>query len=574
MLLSSTFLLHMLLVSAATIGECCTNLIVTPGASADGSAMLAYNTDDTELFGFLFHYPAHSYTHNNDTKSLSSTSAPPPRKIYEWETGIYLGTISDVVETHNVIGNCNDAGLCIGETTFGGINILQNPHPDSIIDYGSLIWIALQRSATAREAIDTMTRLMGKYGYASKWGESYSLVDHKEGWIMDVISKGPNELGAVWVAQRIPDGSVAAHANHARITTFPRDDPDNCLYADDVVSFARENKLYRGTDDAFSFSDVYDAKPASKLRYAESRIWDMYVALSRDDDFAKRHLDFAMGKDRRNPMPLAIKPRNLVTLDDVRERMASHYEGTPFEYGYEAAGGLFSHPYRPRPYQWYNERTGDLYVNERNIGVEKTGINFIAQIRPHMPPPLRALLWFGVDDASTSPRFPAYAASTDVSSAFKGYSTAQGHVRPILQFDLTKAFWVQNMVSNFAYSRWRDAYPVVKDQIDAIQADFVAQVRKMDNQALDMYYSAGPDAAIEEVTQFSISVADKLHRQWMDFYGQLFARFRDFVTTENDPTNLACGCKTTEVGMTDAWKERIIEETGRHYWVKDDAPNL
>ena len=235
------------------------------------------------------------------------------------------------------------------------------------------------------------------------------------------------------------------------------------------------------------------------------------------------------------------------------------------------AGGLFSHPYRARPYLWFDDQN-NLYVNERNIGVEKTGINFIAQIRPHMPPPLRALLWFGADDASTAPRFPAYAASIDVSKAYKGMSTAQGHVRPILDFDLSLSFWVQNMVSNFAYSRWRDAYPVVKAKLDDIHADFVAAVRKMDNRAHELY-SSDPEAAIDEVTRFSISMADELHSQWMDFYGQLFARFRDFVTTEVDQSNLACGCKTTEVGMTDEWKRRVIADTGSHYRVENDHPN-
>ena len=251
----------------------------------------------------------------------------------------------------------------------------------------------------------------------------------------------------------------------------------------------------------------------------------------------------------------------------------SHYENTPFYYGSEAASGLFEHPYRPRPYQWYNNRTGELYVNERNTGVEKSGISFIAQIRRHMPAPLRALIWMGVDDASTTPRFPAYACSVDVSSAYKGFSTAQGHVRPILQFDLSKAFWVQNLVSNFAYMRWRDAYPVIKARLNEIHNDFVSQVKQMDEKVLELY-STDPDAAILEATQFSMDVGDQLHREWFNFFGTLFARFRDFVTTEVDPTNLACGCKTTEVGMTNEWKERIIKETGRHYWMVDDTPNM
>jgi len=388
---------------------------------------------------------------------------------------------------------------------------------------------------------------------------------------MDVISKGPTELGAAWAAVRVPDGMIAAHANHSRIRKFSKDDPENVIFAPDVISFARDNGLYHGSDDDFSYSDVYDAKPAGKLRYAEARVWDMYTALTGDEDFARRHLNYAMGRDRKNPMPLFVKPEAKVTLDDVRTRMASHFEDTPFEYGNEVAGGLFSHPYRARPYLWFDDHNA-LYVNERNIGVEKTGINFIAQIRPHMPPPLRALLWFGADDASTAPRFPAYAACTEVSKAYKGQSTAQGHVRPILDFDLSKAFWVDNMVSNLAYSRWKDAYPVVQEKLDEIQADFVASVHQMDNRAHELY-STNPEAAIEAVTQFSVSMADDLHAHWMEFYGQLFARFRDFVTTELDPTNLACGCKTTEVGMTDEWKRRIIADTGRHYRVENDHPN-
>jgi dipeptidase len=333
------------------------------------------------------------------------------------------------------------------------------------MDYGSLIYITLQRSRTVPEAIHTMVDLMDTYGYASG-GESFSLADRSgQVWMMEVIGRGNTygKKGAVWVAMRIPDGAVAAHANQARITTFPRDDPDTCLFAEDVVDMAVHYGLYPSNADPadFSFSDIYDPVDFVGARQGEARVWSIFSKIADSSGaFEKKYVQYALGTDTSHRMPLYIRPYQKLSVTDVMHLMTSHYEGTPMDSSVDVGSGLFETPYRPRPLVWtYN---ASLYHNERSIATPKTGWSFVAQARPRMPPELSALLWFCVDDSSTAPRVPVYASSTRIASPYAGKGSQDGVVTPLLKFDLSKAFWVQNMVSNFCYYRWKDVYPIVR----------------------------------------------------------------------------------------------------------------
>uniref|UniRef100_A0A7S3LFR9 Dipeptidase n=1 Tax=Amphora coffeiformis TaxID=265554 RepID=A0A7S3LFR9_9STRA len=534
--------------------QACTDILVTPGASHDG-AMIAYNADSPTLFGYLYHYPA---------------SQNPPgtiRSVYDWDSGVYLGDIPEVAETYNVIGNTNEHGLVIGETTFGGV---MEQNTEGKIDYGSLIWITLQRAKTCREAIALMDELVNTYGYYSE-GESFSLADHSgEVWILEMIGKGNDFKGAVWVAQRIPDGSVAAHANQARITTFDRDDPDNFMYAADVVDIAVHYGLWdKDADEStFSFSDVYAPLNFLSARQGEARVWSIFSQIL-GEDFAANYLNYARGTDLTRRMPLYITPPQKLTVKDVSHLLTSHYENTPLDSSVDVGAGIFGSPYRPRPLAWNYNNT--LYHNERSVATPKTGWSFVAQIRLGMPAPLSCVTWFASDDSSTAPRVPFYSSSTAVSPAFAGKGAQDGVTEPILQFDLTKAFWVQNMVSNLCYSRWRDIYPVLRRKIDDLQDQFAHQIAISDQRALQLYNDKGVEAAVKYLTLVSVNAGNKLHSAWMEFYGQLFVTYRDFYTIVPKPEEPSCGCDAIEPGLSPETQRRIVQETADHYKVQDDS---
>jgi dipeptidase len=490
-----------------------------------------------------------------------------------WSFKKYLGEIPQVNQTYNVVGNGNEYGLVIGESTFGGVQELAH-QPGAIIDYGSLIYLTLQRSKTARDAIKTMNHLMDTYGYASQ-GESLSIADATgEVWIMEIIGRGDTygKLGAVWVAFRIPDGYISAHANQARITTFPRDEADFCMYASDVVDVAVHYGLYPKEKDPkdFSFSDTYDPVGFSNARFSEARVWSIFSSLADTDGaFQLHYQEYASGRDVSKRMPLFIKPYKKLSVLDVMNVMNSHYEGTELDSSKDVGAGSFESPYRPRPLEW--EYKGTKYHNERSIATVKTGWNFVAQIRPHMPRELAAILWFAVDDSSTSPRVPVYTSSRDVAPAYAGKGTQDGIPGPMLQFDMEKAFWVQNMVSNFCYSRWSDIYPMVRKRIDDIHTEYVQQLKLVDDNAQQLYKDQSPEAALDYVTQYTVSAGTNLHQVWLDFYGELFVRFRDFSTIVPKPDETRCGCEVQEPGMSDAVKRRIALETGSQYELPKDS---
>ena len=384
--------------SLLPVAYACSNLLVTPGATEDGTSMITYNADSAALYGQLYHYPAS--TNENGTM----------RKVWDWDTGVYLGDIEEAPETYNVVGNVNEWGLSIGETTFGGLAELNEGQDAALIDYGSLIWITLQRSKTAREAITVAGQLMATYGYASE-GESFSIADPNEVWVMEIIGKGKNELGAVWVARKIPDGYVSGHANQARITTFPLHSPDECIYAEDVVTFAQEKGYYPETAAAedFSFSDVYDPVTFEGARFCEARVWSFFGNIT-SKAWADSYEDYALGYNLTNRMPLWVEPTKKLSLEDVQNHMRNHFENTALTMAEDVGAEGYASPYRSHPLTW--ENGGKTYINERPIGTQQTGWNFVAQLRSSMPRQFSGILWFGVDDAATTARFPVYGCAT------------------------------------------------------------------------------------------------------------------------------------------------------------------
>lgn len=385
---------------------------------------------------------------------------------------------------------------------------------------------------------------------------------------MEVIGRGTSygKMGAVWVARRVPAGYVTAHANQARIQTFPRDDPENCMYAGDVVDVAVHYGLFEKDADptTFSFSDIYCPVSSSAARLSEARVWSAFSQIADDTgDFEKQHLEYAAGRDLTQRMPLWIRPYKKLSLLDLMGLMNSHYEGTELDSSLDVGAGLYGTPYRPRPLQWsYQEKS---YHNERTIGVQQTGWNFVAQVRPYMPPELAAITWFAVDDSSTSPRVPIYGSSRRISKAYSGVGAQDGVMTPLLELDLTKAFWVQNMVANFAYSRWSDIYPILRSKIDTIHEAFIEVVAEVDKKALEIYDEKGVQESINHVTTHGVKAGDKMHDIWFKFYGELFVRFRDFFEIVPNENNPDCGCEVKENGMTEPWKKRIVDETGDHY---------
>ena len=543
--------------------DACTNVLVTPSASVDGNPMVAYNADSGNLMGMLYHYPRST----NESGTL--------RKVWNWDTAEYLGEIEEALETYNVVGNTNEYGLVIAETTFGGIDILSNPkhQPDAKIDYGSLIYITLQRAKSAKEAIKTMAALMDKYGYASE-GESFSIADRfGEVWIMEVIGRGAGKVGSVWVAMKIPDGMISAHSNQARIRTFPRNDEENCLYSHDVVDLAKEIGVYKSAKDdpedlLFSFSDVYDPVSFMGTRASDARTWSIFSLLAKDSSFEKRYEAYALGNDPTNRMPLWIEPKQKLSYKDIRAVMANHYEGTALSFDQDVGAGTYNTPYRARPLVWkYNEVS---YHNERAVATQQTGWNFIAQIRLNMPPQISSLLWFAVDDSSTSPRFPVYGCSTSVSDAYGGKGTQDGVPSPLLYFYISKALWIQNMVSNLVYSRWKDSYELVTDKIKAIHDVFDKEIKYIDEQLLAEYDAKNEDEMVKLATSFSVRSGDRLHKEWFQFYGDLFARLRDFYVIEEDQDDPICNCKVGEAGFSEEWKQKIVDETADKYKCVDD----
>ena len=535
-----------LLTAACGTAKACTNFIVTKGASTDGSAMVSYAADSHGLYGSLYHTPAGKY------------KAGAMLPVYEWDTGRYLCDIPQVGQTYSTIGNMNEHSLIIAETTYGGRPELEDS--TGLIDYGSLIYIALQRARTAREAIDVIVELANTYGYASS-GESLSIVDPHEAWIMELIGKGYEadaagknaRKGIVWVARRIPDGYVSAHANQARITVFPKDDPENCLYAPDVVSFAREMGYFSGTDEEFSFSDAYAPADFGALRGCEARVWSFFRTVA---DGMDRYEDYAMGYNPANKMPLWVKPRAKVSPKTVFDCMRDHYEGTKMDMTKDLGAGGHACPYRWRP--MYFEVDGVEYCNERATATQQTGFWFVGQARPQLPDDM-GILWFGVDDAATSCLTPIYCSVTEVPECFREGNGS------MLRYSPTSAFWLFNRVANFAYLRYDMISADIRKAVDDWENARLEEVKQIDAAAYD-----SPGKRRKKLTRYSVETAQKLFENWTEMDRYLLVKYIDGnVKSETAPGKFldnGNGCdipdKIQYPGYNEKWKRAVAADNG------------
>ncbi|MDR2894108.1 MAG: C69 family dipeptidase [Alistipes sp.] len=507
--MKKTYLAALILFAAVFAGDvwACTNLIVTRGASTDGSVMVSYAADSHQLFGALYKHIGGEHP------------AGEMLRITEWDTGKYLGEIPQVERTYTTTGNMNEYGLIIGETTYGGLTELGDPN--GTMDYGSLIYITLQRARTAREAIEVIADLADAHGYASS-GESFSIADPEEAWIMELQSKGRFGKGIVWVARRVPDGMVSAHANHARITQFPKDDPENCLYSEDVISFARENGFYTGSDDDFSFSDTYAPLSFSAARGCEARVWSFF---NRVADGMDVYLDYAMGYDLTSGrMPLWVAPREKVSPKEIFDMMRDHYEGTPMDMTRDIGAGGHSLPYRWRPMEWEADANGDgvneTYLNERAIATQQTGFWFVGQSRDWVSPCLAGILWFGTDDAATSPLTPIYSSSTEVPWCL---SIENGSM---MEYSDSSMFWLTTRISNFAYLRYDMIGGEVRARIDEWENARLAEIASIDAAAAKAH-EEGHDATLAYLTDYSKRTAQWLFDKWDALDKHLLVKYMD-----------------------------------------------
>lgn len=531
--------------------DSCTNLLITPGASADGSAMVSYSADSHTRYGTLVHYPAATYPKGTMVK------------IYEWGKDRYLGEIPQVEKTYSVIGNMNEHQLIIGESTWGGVE--SQFDPAGILDYGSLIYLALQRAKTAKEAIEVITSLADKYGYAST-GESISIADTKEVWILEMIGRAPKmengvnvNKGLVWVAVRLPDGTISAHANQARITKFPLNDPENCLYSKDVISHAREQGLFKGADKDFSFADAYGPADASTIRGCDARVWSFFNKWAEGD--MQKYLPYALGDPTKERMPLYVQPKGKLSVKDVADMMRDHYNGTIMDMTKDIGAGGNSLPYRWRPMTF--EVDGKTCINERAIATQQTGFWFVGQSRGHMPAEIGGIFWFGVDDAATSPLTPIYTSSKSIS---KHYALGNGSM---IEYSPTSMFWLTNRIAQFSYLRYNHIGAEVRSIIDHHEKAKMAETEAIDNAAVAMAKD-NPQFLSDFLTNYSVSTANALFEKWKQLDEYLLVKYIDGNTKKQNPDGSFMNNGHSPVipptpnfpGYTEIWKRAVKENAG------------
>ena len=567
---------------ASLPGEACTNILITKGASADGSCMVSYAADSHQLFGELYYHPAADWGKNSMLD------------VYEWDTHKFLGQIPQVPHTYQTVGNMNEHQLIIGETTYGGRSELWDS--TGVMDYGSLIYIALQRARTAREAIRVIVDLADTYGYYSS-GESFSIADKDEVWVMDLIGKGMKmengknvRKGIVWVARRVPDGYICAHANQSRISTFPLDDPENCMYAEDVISFAREMGYYEGPDEEFSFCDAYNPLNFGGMRGCEARAWSAFNILC-DGKFtfidengnevtkdAYDYIDYAMGYDASKRFPLFVKPQRKITMKNVADAMRDHYEGTPMDMTGDIGAGGNALPYRWRPMEF--EYEGKTYVNERAIATQQTGFWFVGQSRGWLPDMIGGLLWFGTDDAATSYLTPIYTSTRAVPECFREGNGS------MLEYSPTSAFWICNRVANACYRMYNVMAPTVRMAIDEFEVSQMAAVPEIDALARTKYDKAMADTGMKNMkkaaekadfsevykylTDYSVSTAQNIFNEWVNLEVFLLLKYMDGNIKGQNPdgsfidngySDRIPGAISNE-DYTEKWKEAVVKDHG------------
>jgi dipeptidase len=513
---------------AASPARACTNILVSRGATADGSTLVTYAADSHDLYGELYYTAAARHP------------AGATREVVEWDTGDRLGQIRQAEVTYNVVGNMNEHQVAIGETTFGGRDELVDPKGG--IDYGSLMYVALERARTAREAIDVMTSLVGEYGYRSS-GESFSISDPKEVWILEMIGKGPGRKGAAWVARRVPDGHVSAHANHARIRQFPRNDPKNTLYAKDVVSFAREKGWFEGKDEDFSFSDTYAPLTASALRACEARVWSVFRRVAPSLNLSAEHVTGGPSAPR---LPLWVKPDAKVSVRGAMELMRDHFEGTPLDLSQGVGAGPFALPYRWRPMTWKVD--GAEYLHERAISTQQTGFSFVAQAREWLPGPIGGVLWFGLDDTYSTVYVPQYCGNRAVPRTF---GVGSGNFQ---EFSWDSAFWVFNFVSNWAYGRYSDMIQDVQKVQRELESGFLSRQEEVEKAALALHQTS-PGLARDYLTQYSVEQGDRTTARWRRLGETLIVKYLDGNVRDEHG-------KVKHPDYPEGWRRRIAQDRG------------
>ena len=532
--------------------EACSNFIVGKKASVDGSVMCSYSADDYGMFQYLCHYPAAKHAKGE------------MRKIYDWDTNKYHGEIPEAAQTYSVIGNINEWQVTIGETTYGGREEMVDS--TGIMDYGSLIYIALQRSKTAREAIKVMTTLANTYGYNSE-GETFTICDPNEAWIMEMMGKGAGSKGAVWVALRIPDDAVCAHANQSRIGKFNMKDKKNVMYAKDVVSFARSKGWFQGKDADFSWKMAYAKPDFSGRRFCDARAWSM---LNHFYDMTP-YLDWALGKNPdAQDMPLWVVPNKKVSVKDVENVMRDHYEGTPLSVadGSDIGGGIWEMPYRPTPLMYKVD--GKQYFNERPVSTQQSGFVFVSQMRSWLPREIGGVLWFANDDANMAAFTPVYCSMTERPEC---YNTPGADA---LHFSKKNAYWVCNMTSNMVYPRYSLMFPTLKEVRDSLDNSYFAAQAGVEKKAQELY-AQNPQAAVKYLNDYSVEKAQQMLARWNQLFEFMVVKYNDMIIKPTDKngtfekTQYGLGARPVRPGYPEKYAKELVKQSGDKFLVPESG---
>lgn len=523
----------------------CTNFIVGKKASADGSVFCTYNADDYGMFIGLAHYPAGKHTKGE------------MRDIIDWDTHKYHGKIPEAPETYNVIGNMNEFQVTIAETTYGGREDMVDP--TGLIDYGSLIYIALQRSKNAREAIKVMTTLAQTYGFCSE-GETFTICDPNEAWIMEMQGKGPGSKSVVWVAQRIPDNAICAHANQSRIGKFNMNDKYNVMYAKDVIKFARAKGWFTGNDKDFSWKQVYATPNFEGRRFCDARVWAFFNRFKKGFE---RYLPWALGKDKdAEDMPLWVIPDKKLSIQDVQQAMRDHYEGTPLALDSTSiGGGVWQMPYRPTPLIF--SCNGKKYFNERPVSTQQTAFSFVSQMRDWLPRQIGGILWFGNDDGNMVAYTPIYCGNTVQPEC---YNTPGADA---VTFSMNNAYWVCNWVSNMVYPRYSLMFPRLKQVRDSLEQNYFANQKEIESTALELYSSDRAEA-LKFLNNYSNEKAQQMLSRWKELAFYLIVKYNDMIVKPDangqfQRTPEGLGAYVSRPGFPESFRKRLVEETGSKY---------
>ena len=531
--------------------EACSNFIVGKKASVDGSVMCSYSADDYGMFQNLCHYPAAKHAKGE------------MRKIYDWDTNKYHGEIPEAAQTYSVIGNINEWQVTIGETTYGGREEMVDS--TGIMDYGSLIYVALQRSKTAREAIKVMTTLANTYGYNSE-GETFTICDPNEAWIMEMMGKGAGSKGAVWVALRIPDDAICAHANQSRIGKFNMKDKKNVMYAKDVVSFARSKGWFQGKDADFSWKMAYAKPDFSGRRFCDARAWSM---LNHFYDMTP-YLDWALGKNpNAQDMPLWVVPNKKVSVKDVENVMRDHYEGTPLSVadGSDIGGGIWEMPYRPTPLMYKVD--GKQYFNERPVSTQQTGFVFVSQMRSWLPREIGGVFWFANDDANMAAFTPVYCSMTERPEC---YNTPGADA---LHFSKKNAYWVCNMTSNMVYPRYSLMFPTLKEVRDSLDNSYFAAQAGVEKKAQELY-AQNPQAAVKYLNDYSVEKAQQMLARWNQLFEFMGVKYNDMIIKPTDKngnfekTPYGLGARPARPGYPEKYAKQLVKQSGDKFLVPEE----